>query len=144
MPLPLFASAKEAQDHHLGRSKSRMADAQQAKWMLTIASLNVGRSLARRSAAPPDRDWSFRWAGSFPLPTSKWDEVQAQEEPGYRRSERSVLQRHNLRGQCLSLIRHPFQIGLLRADVAIELCNFINCLSLPRSNLRESFPAFRC
>ncbi len=50
------------------------------------------------------------------------------------------MQRLDLCGQRLDLICHPFQIGLLRTDVAIELCNFINCLPLPQTKLRESFP----
>lgn len=62
---------------------------------------------------------------------------------GHRGGDGQILPRRKLRSQRLDLIRDPFQIRLIRTDVAIELCNFINCLPLPGRNSRESFPLFR-
>lgn len=92
----------------------------------------VGAGLRNQRRAP-DRDWPFwfRWLNhSLRWPQSGMG--------GRRRRSRQhrgrhgyILQRFDLRGERLNLVRHPFQIGLLRTDVAIELCKFISRHLLP-------------
>lgn len=94
----------------------------------------------------PDRDRPFWFGGldrSLGGPRNGW---------GWRRRRRSqkngrwdgrFLQRLNSRCQRLDLIRHAFQIVLLRADVTVDLSNLITCLLLRGPNLQECLPVFR-